>query len=189
MKVAGRQMRSRTVIRHLEYIAADNPVRAANGSRSSEAAASSRFPIIGRPGVIPGTRELFRIRATASSIEVRDDAIWILAVVHTSRQWPPVEDETEWPSDRTSCSPRSKASSPSAVLALTALGLSLVFGVMRVVNVAHGEFFMLGAVLAWADRLGLRRPSGDRLPRRAGRQPADRRRGRACSPSGWCCAG
>jgi branched-chain amino acid transport system permease protein len=36
------------------------------------------------------------------------------------------------------------------VLALTALGLSIVFGVMRVVNVAHGEFFMLGAVLAWA---------------------------------------
>jgi branched-chain amino acid transport system permease protein len=37
----------------------------------------------------------------------------------------------------------------SAVLALTALGLSLVFGVMRVVNVAHGEFYMLGAVIAW----------------------------------------
>jgi branched-chain amino acid transport system permease protein len=35
------------------------------------------------------------------------------------------------------------------VFALTALGLSLVFGVMRIVNVAHGEFFMLGAVLAW----------------------------------------
>lgn len=38
----------------------------------------------------------------------------------------------------------------ASILALTALGLSLVFGVMRVVNVAHGEFFMLGAVLAWA---------------------------------------
>lgn len=37
----------------------------------------------------------------------------------------------------------------AAVLALTAVGLSLVFGIMRVVNVAHGEFFMLGAVLAW----------------------------------------
>lgn len=37
----------------------------------------------------------------------------------------------------------------ASVLALTALGLSLVFGVMRVVNVAHGEFFMLGAVVAW----------------------------------------
>ncbi|MGB0412625.1 MAG: branched-chain amino acid ABC transporter permease [Pikeienuella sp.] len=37
----------------------------------------------------------------------------------------------------------------AAVLALTAVGLSLVFGVMRVVNVAHGEFFMLGAVIAY----------------------------------------
>ena len=37
----------------------------------------------------------------------------------------------------------------AAVLCLTALGLSLVFGVMRVVNVAHGEFYMLGAVLAY----------------------------------------
>lgn len=37
----------------------------------------------------------------------------------------------------------------ASILALTAMGLSIVFGVMRVVNVAHGEFFMLGAVLAW----------------------------------------
>ena len=37
----------------------------------------------------------------------------------------------------------------AAVPALTAVGLSLVFGVMRVVNIAHGEFFMLGAVIAW----------------------------------------
>ena len=36
-----------------------------------------------------------------------------------------------------------------SIIALTALGLSLVFGVMRVVNVAHGEFYMLGAVTAW----------------------------------------
>ena len=37
----------------------------------------------------------------------------------------------------------------ACVLAVTALGLSLVFGVMRIVNVAHGEFYMLGAVVAW----------------------------------------
>lgn len=37
----------------------------------------------------------------------------------------------------------------ASVLVLTAMGLSIVFGVMRVVNVAHGEFYMLGAVLAW----------------------------------------
>lgn len=37
----------------------------------------------------------------------------------------------------------------AAILVLTAMGLSIVFGVMRVVNVAHGEFYMLGAVIAW----------------------------------------
>ena len=37
----------------------------------------------------------------------------------------------------------------AAILALTAMGLSIVFGIMRVVNVAHGEFHMLGAVIAW----------------------------------------
>ena len=37
----------------------------------------------------------------------------------------------------------------TAVISLTAVGLSIVFGIMRVVNVAHGEFFMLGAVVAW----------------------------------------
>jgi branched-chain amino acid transport system permease protein len=36
----------------------------------------------------------------------------------------------------------------AAILALTAMGLSVVFGVMRIVNVAHGEFFMLGAIIA-----------------------------------------
>ncbi|MDQ1850747.1 branched-chain amino acid ABC transporter permease [Gemmobacter fulvus] len=37
----------------------------------------------------------------------------------------------------------------TSILALTALGLSLVFGVMRVSNMAHGEFFMLGAVITY----------------------------------------
>jgi branched-chain amino acid transport system permease protein len=37
----------------------------------------------------------------------------------------------------------------AAILALTAMGLSIVFGVMRIVNVAHGQFYMLGAVTAW----------------------------------------
>ena len=36
-----------------------------------------------------------------------------------------------------------KGAMTAAVLTLTALGLSLVFGVMRVVDVSHGEFFML----------------------------------------------
>lgn len=36
-----------------------------------------------------------------------------------------------------------------AVYALMAMGLSLIFGVMRVVNVAHGEFLMLGGYVSF----------------------------------------
>jgi branched-subunit amino acid ABC-type transport system permease component len=44
-----------------------------------------------------------------------------------------------------------------ALLALVALGLAVIFGVMRVINFAHGEFITLGAYLTWllAGRLGL----------------------------------
>jgi len=35
------------------------------------------------------------------------------------------------------------------LFAVTALGLSLVFGVMRLINLAHGEFIVLGAYLAY----------------------------------------
>jgi len=35
------------------------------------------------------------------------------------------------------------------VIALIALGLALIFGIMEVINVAHGSLYMLGAVIAW----------------------------------------
>lgn len=35
------------------------------------------------------------------------------------------------------------------ITALIALGLSIIFGLLDIINVAHGELFMLGAVLAW----------------------------------------
>ena len=34
-------------------------------------------------------------------------------------------------------------------LFLIASGLSLIFGVLRVLNFAHGSFYMLGAYVAW----------------------------------------
>jgi branched-chain amino acid transport system permease protein len=37
-----------------------------------------------------------------------------------------------------------------AAIALTALGLTLVYGVMQIVNLSHGEFYMLGAYFTWA---------------------------------------
>lgn len=35
------------------------------------------------------------------------------------------------------------------IIALIALGLSIIFGLLGIINVAHGDFFMLGTVLAW----------------------------------------
>src|SRR5258708_39912004 len=35
------------------------------------------------------------------------------------------------------------------IVALIALGLSIIFGLLDFVNVAHGDFFMVGTVLAW----------------------------------------
>ena len=37
----------------------------------------------------------------------------------------------------------------SSILILTALGLAITFGVMRVINLAHGEFLMLGVYTAY----------------------------------------
>jgi len=41
------------------------------------------------------------------------------------------------------------------VYALVALGLNLQYGLMRILNIAHGEFLMLGAFLAWAAQTAL----------------------------------
>lgn len=35
------------------------------------------------------------------------------------------------------------------IVALLALGLNLIFGLTHVINIAHGAFYMLGAVVAW----------------------------------------
>ena len=36
-----------------------------------------------------------------------------------------------------------------STIALTALGLTLIFGIMHIVNLSHGEFYMMGAYFAW----------------------------------------
>src|SRR4051794_26457118 len=43
----------------------------------------------------------------------------------------------------------SNSLSLGSILILTALGLAITFGVMRVINMAHGEMLMLGAYTAW----------------------------------------
>src|ERR1700730_16951990 len=36
------------------------------------------------------------------------------------------------------------------IVALIALGLAIIFGLLDIINLAHGDFFMVGTVLAWA---------------------------------------
>ena len=63
-------------------------------------------------------------------------------------------------------------SEPGSVLVLAAIGLAITFGVMGVINMAHGELMMLGAYCTYVDpaahaaahrRVGARRDSG-RVP-------------------------
>jgi len=35
------------------------------------------------------------------------------------------------------------------IIALIALGLSVIFGLLDIINLAHGDFFMIGTVVAW----------------------------------------
>src|SRR3954451_7710739 len=40
------------------------------------------------------------------------------------------------------------------IIALIALGLAIIFGLLDIINMAHGDFFMVGTVLAWASLEG-----------------------------------
>lgn len=44
----------------------------------------AEYPELGRPGLVPGTRELFPVPNYRIVYELNDDEIWILAIVHTS---------------------------------------------------------------------------------------------------------
>lgn len=55
------------------------------------AAKLADFPMLGHPGDVPGTREFTPHRSYRLIYEIAEDAIWIVAVIHTARQWPPLE--------------------------------------------------------------------------------------------------
>ena len=52
-----------------------------------------KFPLLGRPGRIDGTRELVVHQHYILVYEIVDNIIILLMVLHTSRQWPPVDTE------------------------------------------------------------------------------------------------
>lgn len=76
-----------------DYIAADNPVAAVRMDElfSDAAARLAEHPKIGRTGRISGTRELIPHESYRLVYEIDGDTVWVLALVHTARQWPPVK--------------------------------------------------------------------------------------------------
>jgi addiction module RelE/StbE family toxin len=74
------------------YIAAENPAAAVRMDRlfSNAAARLAAHPKIGKAGKIPGTRELIPHESYRLVYEIDGDAVWILVLTHTARQWPPV---------------------------------------------------------------------------------------------------
>ncbi len=78
----------------MDHIAADNPGAAARIDRlfSDAAASLADFPMRGRPGLVPGTREVFPHETYRLVYEVENDTVWILTLLHTARQWPPLRE-------------------------------------------------------------------------------------------------
>ncbi|AKM33545.1 addiction module toxin RelE (plasmid) [Pandoraea faecigallinarum] len=74
-----------------EYIAPDNPRAAAHMDQlfSDAAARLADHPKLGRAGKIAGTRELFPHENYRLVYEIDGETVWLLALVHTARQWPP----------------------------------------------------------------------------------------------------
>lgn len=77
-----------------DYLAAHDPAAALRIDQLfSEAVAKlSDFPMLGHEGMVPGTRELTPHRSYRLVYEVAGDTVWILVLIHTARQWPPVRD-------------------------------------------------------------------------------------------------
>jgi plasmid stabilization system protein ParE len=85
-------MRDRDEI--FEYIAQFDSAAADRTDRRFEEAVRRlvSYPFSARPGEIPGTRELIPHPSYRIVYQVDADLVQILSVIHTARQWPPVED-------------------------------------------------------------------------------------------------
>ena len=73
------------------YVREDNPSAAIAMDELFETAVQrlATMPRMGRPGIIEGTRELIPHENYRIVYEIVDDSVWVLALVHVRRQWPP----------------------------------------------------------------------------------------------------
>ncbi len=74
----------------MTYIAGDDPLAAIQMDEQFGAAAGqlADFPEMGSDGIVTGTRELVPHESYRMVYEIHGGTVWVLALVHTSRQWP-----------------------------------------------------------------------------------------------------
>ena len=80
-----------------DYLEARNPAAAARIDQffSDAAAQLADFPMSGHIGEIAGTRELTPHRSYRLIYEIMRDEVWVLVLIHTARQWPPMRGENK----------------------------------------------------------------------------------------------
>lgn len=77
-----------------DYIVHDNPRAAARMDEifSDAAAKLAEYPKLGQLGNISGTHELIPHENYRLVYEIEQETVWVLALVHTAKQWPPVRE-------------------------------------------------------------------------------------------------
>jgi toxin ParE1/3/4 len=72
------------------YIGQDNPTRASSfvGEIKEKTEMLLTFPALGRPGRVPGTRELVVHENYVLPYRVKGDTVQIIRVQHVARLWP-----------------------------------------------------------------------------------------------------
>ncbi len=72
------------------YLAARNETAALRVDEliSESVSQPSDFPMLGHEGEVPGTRELTPHPRYRLVYEIFGETVWILTIIHTSREWP-----------------------------------------------------------------------------------------------------
>jgi toxin ParE1/3/4 len=73
-----------------DYISAENPAAAVRMDElfSDAAKRLASHPLIGKPGLIPGTRELVIHEHYRLVYETEKNEVWLLALVHAAQNFP-----------------------------------------------------------------------------------------------------